>query len=814
MIRLTLNPQLDPEIHLFNKPSITLGSKSNCVDLFLSGSNIQSNHLKIVKENDQWTIINEINDPFVLVNGHSFWKKKLSINDLITVHDNQILFEIVSSPSPEKDLENPSSDLGHQQSSPEESSKSSFQITSDDHYQAIDHFVLPFEHEVEPLKDLNLNHQSVEEYIKQIEQNKIKQKVDLAPPIEPLKTISENSEELINDSQSTKKTDRKSLKDDYLKDLDDDQDPSHSNYQESSIEQSHLFQAWKWILFFIFSLLVISGVVGTVIYYSVSDKTEAHETKAMLATADIAMALTHAQLSNAKPHNNNWADLDFLKNNLQTLLPNTHSYASQLDAQGQFHCCPYSLRVYTNSDFSHFILIAQPAPSLLYWLIPKPIIVVDSHLMNLHSLKDVRSLNRLLANPEPLEGMNGKEITSLIKQGNLITLKALAKEAENLTFNPPEELSSHVQGAENLIHNAPRYYQLSQSICQKAIHLAQGKSSSIEVMNLKKEISILETLQPLILYSTDGILSAKHVKNGLNILSPTEKIISGYLVFNDQGSIIQAKLFTPAELELDNSDAVISLNDTTSTLGIKDISSIQEDENLLTNTENSSCEESNIDKNHPIYIELHTKILNREQQLKPIADKMTQMIQQELREPNKNFMSEFQVLLQSFQLFDTSHIKEIQKSLHELSIQYGSLSAQDFCGYIEALHLNYLIQENDDQIIKDSKNIDYAEELLDQVDISKNFTELNERIIQTSKWLNFDNFNNHQDLIYYQNLLRNILLAKIQNYLFSPIPNKDMILDTKEKQAFELLLQQEKYIRPEEKEYFSLEFQILSQENN
>ncbi len=146
------------------------------------------------------------------------------------------------------------------------------------------------------------------------------------------------------------------------------------------------------------------------------------------------MALVHAQLNHLKPHNHNWFDVDFLKNNLKAILPDSSSYASQIDAQGQFNCCPYTLRTYTNCDLSHFLLIAQPGPNLLNWLIPQSLIIVDSSLMELRVLKDAKSLNRLLANSDPLDGMSGKEITSLIKQGSLIRLTTLASESGHLDF--------------------------------------------------------------------------------------------------------------------------------------------------------------------------------------------------------------------------------------------------------------------------------------------------------------------------------------------------------------------------------------------
>ncbi len=117
------------------------------------------------------------------------------------------------------------------------------------------------------------------------------------------------------------------------------------------------------------------------------------------------MALTYAQMHQLKPLNQNWGDPDFLKDILTKVLPPDYPSLVEQDKQEPFRNCPYMLRVYTSNDLSHFLLIAQPEPNLLQWLISRETILLDSRTMELHKIRDLRALNRLLADPRPLEGL-------------------------------------------------------------------------------------------------------------------------------------------------------------------------------------------------------------------------------------------------------------------------------------------------------------------------------------------------------------------------------------------------------------------------
>lgn len=785
MIRLTLNAKSDPEIHLFNKATILIGSDPSLADLVLPGPDIQPLHLKIIERNGFPILINYVNDPFIYVNGHSFGKKLLNSGDIITIHQITLLFEALSSSQhPENNQNNASLHTSLLENK-------TYQEQEED-TQPIDS---TFSTENNNLtSNFHLEQQVILEKEEQqkssIHKDKYLKKLEFAPQISfaSLRSL------------STKKLEYKkitSLKDDYLRDLEDENqnNDEHSPFGHLK-EPSHLYQAWKWILLFIFSLFSISGIIGTIIYFTVSDKTEAQETKAAQGVADIAMALTHAQLNQLKPHNHNWSDVDFLKSSLQAILPNTSSYANQIDAQGQFHCCPYSLRIYTSSDLSHFLLIAQPAPSLLNWLIPQSLIVVDSHLMELHILKDIRSLNRLLANSDPLDGINGKEITSLIKQGNIIRLTTLANDSGHLDFAPPKNLAWIRPGAENLIYNAPRYYRLGQNILQKAITLSTSKGSSQEVATLKQDVENLSWLNYFTLYSDQGKKSAILARQGFMLFAPSDKLLFGYLLFNAQGKIQQGQLLKEEEW---NESSLANI--------VKEGESIAFNASIEITKDDFSKKETElpVDINHPIYIQLQSLVIARENELKPLNIALTNLMNDELQSPHTQFQIEFQNLSHTYLMANIKHKQVIKETLDALYHQYEDIPIHQFLAFIKALNLQQLIQQEDQSLsIPDENCQQNIELLLAYIENSKSFAELDNFIHIASTWLNFDYIKDPNELLKYQNLLRNRLLEQLERCLLSQ--KKHFLIKSDDKEFLQHILNQERLIKPEEKDFFLEEF--------
>lgn len=308
-------------------------------------------------------------------------------------------------------------------------------------------------------------------------------------------------------------------------------------------ERSHLYQAWKWLLLFIFSICTTCGLVGAILYVSLNDRKGAQEIAVAQGVADIAMALAYAQLHHLRPPHDNWSDVDFLRHHLRAILVDHRSYASQVDAQGKFHCCPYHLRLYTDHLFSRFIVIAQPTPHVLNWIIPQAAVVLDSRTMELRSVSDVRALNRLLAMANPLEGLNGMALEHLIQQGILLPLSRLTTEWGSSDFLLPRAVTENYPEARNLIYNAPRYYRIGQSLLERAVQLSRLREPPIEERaKLQREVDRLASLPHLLLYSDKGRAWAALATQGIRYASSPSPILIGYLLFDSHGHITEAHL--------------------------------------------------------------------------------------------------------------------------------------------------------------------------------------------------------------------------------------------------------------------------------
>lgn len=772
MIRLTLKTATETEVYLFNQSIILLGADTNHVDLQLNGSEIHSIHLKIIDQNGFPIIINYNNDPFTTVNGHSFGKKLLNSGDIIAIHQMTILFETLNLPTSKIPTVQENPTLLEVQNSVKELGSPSTP------------FVLPFEQEVATLNNEELQKQSIETYLKEVESEVLK--------ASPAQVSSQ-----VKDSQPTTSKPTMSLKDEYMKSLDVD---NNENFPTSNDEKLDPYWTLKKFFFLIIFLGAISGIGGIIIYFKISDDSERQESRAAQGVADIAMALVHAQVNHLSPNNQNWSDAEFLKNNLQTLL-NSFSYASQIDAEGQFNCCPYNLRIYTNGDLSHFLLIAQPLPNL-FWLTPPSIIVVDSHLMQLYRLKDVRILNRLLANAEPLDGPNGHEITRLVNESELIPLSVLASPSDHLDFNPPESLAQVRPGAETLIYNAPRYYRLSQNIIHKAMNLLSSNTVNQEVADLKRIVDHLNGLHHVVLYSEQGKKLALLARRALMMFAPSDKLLFGYLVLNPQGKIAQVHLLTDEEI---NNSALtsISQNDV-------EVLAYEPPVEFKEEVSKKNIELPNIDHTHPLFMQLQPLILARENELRPLITALFTLTDQELQNPRVQFQIEYQNLSHSYLMTHAKHQKILKENIDRLSKQYKDMPIHQFLSFINKLHLGQLVLQNDQSFALLDENCEQnMETLLTYVDNSKSLAELNNIIHVATTWLNFDYIKDAEELLRYQNRIRNQLLEQLEDYLLTE--KKSFIPKIEDREILLDILNHERLIKTEERDFFIGEFEELLQ---
>lgn len=452
MIRLTVNAQSKPQVHLFNQATIKIGAAAEQSDLVLEGPEYVSIGLLITEMNGCFILFNQTNDPFISLNGHPFGRKLLNTGDVILVGETEILFENLDTTASVKKTE----------PTPAEQVAPFFLDVS-----------LPFESEVKGYDEKEW---------------------------QEMESLAEKTEEeaIVSSQPASRPAPVSSLKDDYLKEWDD----QGGLLRVARESDDHLFMAWRTIVIFIVALVMSIFVGGALLYFSLSDQKQDQEVLAMQAMADLAASLSYAKLHHLHPTNQNWADTDFLHLSLEKLLEETPSLASEIASNGQFRFCPYSLRVYTNQDLSRFLLIGQPAPSLWHWLLPKSVILIDSRTMKLHITKDIRHLNRLLARSNPLEGSNGKAILDWIKQHRVVSLAWLAENTGNAEFCCSKQIGPMKNGMENLIYNAPRYRRIGKSLTDLALRLSKTPDPQA-LLRLRESLVDVSSLPHLVLYAED-----------------------------------------------------------------------------------------------------------------------------------------------------------------------------------------------------------------------------------------------------------------------------------------------------------------------
>lgn len=304
-------------------------------------------------------------------------------------------------------------------------------------------------------------------------------------------------------------------------------------------------------------ILILTAFIASAFYSRAAETAKNNEIAAAEGVADIAMAFKHAQVHNLKPKKHNWSDPEFIKNNLAAVITHDCPAITNIDTHGQFTNCPYLLRTYASSDFSHFIVIAQPNPSMWHWLLPTKTIAVDSRSMELRKIDDIRTLNRLLIAGNYLDESEATEVTKLIGGGELIPLATLATRRCYRGYTPPKALALMHPGAENRIYNAPRYHHFGESIVRRALSMGANADNPSELARLRQEMQSLARFPDTVLYSSHGMEMAMQTRRALATILPDSHFLLGYLKYNADGNLVSSNLIfdqNPSEIVMYEED--------------------------------------------------------------------------------------------------------------------------------------------------------------------------------------------------------------------------------------------------------------------
>lgn len=586
----------------------------------------------------------------------------------------------------------------------------------------------------------------------------------------------------------------------FTHDLSEDQNPHTERPledQEKKItvaSSTNTRSNWKLLLYFISSVFVVFSISFFVFYVKIIEKTEKEEIKAIEGVADVAMALTYAQIHHINPLAQNWSNPDFLKNNFSSIIPSDYPFFINIDSVGQFNNCPYILRIYTDHDFSSFLVIALPESNLLHSIAPKNAIVVHSKTMELRKIEDLRGLNRLLVNSNSLDGANGNEIINLVKNGTLITLAGLVKKTKDQGFAPPKALELRRPGAENYIYNAPRYYQFSDTYVRRALMLSKSTETfGHEVARLQHEILQMSKLPNLVLYSSDGIESAIQAEKAFRTFAPFGKFLNAYVINDNQGKILGSHLIMEADQSRFSKNEWFLQESKDDTL----ISAASEKESA-----------------HPLVFQLTNLSTARAQNLKSISEKIQDLLQRQIEEYRPEFAAELADLAIEFQQKDIEEKNKISESLTKLYEDYSSLPLIEILSYVRAAGLEPIMLEILAEREKALESQDLSEELIGAemqlIRKAKKFQELDDSLTRAIDLLNLKFIPKPELLITYQNETKLLVIEKLEEFLLHPkfeMPKTEF--DAKNRDLLNHILEISWITDPNEASFYLNEFDLL-----
>lgn len=702
MISLVVSENQKKTKHDFRSSKISIGSeRSSDSSIFLTNPILNPSHVQIIEQDGKYLVINQANDPYVLLNDLPFGKRFIKVGDRLKIHEAEIVIEAITkeiTPAQIKNSYSKSQELSNIVEKKIKAQGQGFSYSPSPYPQeSPEELKQIFEKEFEETKDrLELSREDIAALVDEVEQL---EKEDIETPPEDnlefnriysIKELQENAASSFKETDTIQENGAKPAYHIHYPPLSKLEKPSLIA-RTIQLYQDGFFLNWK-ILAWIFAiLLLILGTAVTITFLKFSEKSEELEHRAGRSVSDTAMALLHAHLHQAKPQNQNWTDREFLKENLLSILSSRYSSLCELDSQGKLINCPYLLRIYTSKDLSRFLLVAQPAPSLSSWLTPRKAIVLDSEEMQLRKIKDIRALNRLLLTTTTLDGINAIEISDLIQQGEVIPLSILGQDKAFREFNPPQELAFVQPGAESLVYNAPRYYKLTEPVMELASSIAQEDTTEgFETLLFLESLKRLSLLPHLVFYTTKGMESALQAYNGLSQHAHVEGYLIGYLAFDPKNRKIANSHLLMSKSKFQNLDSEKNDNIALS-VGYLPPQEAKEE------TQASSTVSQGDQRIYSIWFNQITDLAtSRRQALEPISEKMIDLIQQHNLHVVNDFKERFHYLLFQYEQTDLQAQSKISKTLNNIykdySFQNPEASPRVFLSYIKAAGLEPSIE--------------------------------------------------------------------------------------------------------------------------
>lgn len=791
MIKLTLSPNAHPLIWIFDQKVVTIGSGSGPIkaDISLPDQELQPIHIKIINEGHRFIAVNFANDPFVTLNDLPFGKKALKNRDQLQIGPHLMLFESEECHNDEKistqPFEMPLEQLHQDRVS----------VTESPYLEITEEKTLEFQ-----VTQVEENDATEHESIISLSKTKDETHIEESTPSEITTNEKKNDSD---DEESLNKTSTLPTKKHFIEyqlgEFDDESENWTSEKESKEIaendqEENAKIIPWKMLGTGAIFILLILAIIGSAVYLNMITKNEGEELRAAEGVSDVAMALKYAQVHHIKPQKKNWSDPEFIKKSLAQVIPHDYPSLAKIDQHGHLNNTSYFLRIYTNTDFSQFLVIAQPAPSVLQRIIPKTAIVIDSKLMQLRKVADMKTLNRLLVNSNNLDNSNAVEVTNLVKHGELIPLMTLSKKRKGQDFSPPKALKLLRPGAENYIYNAPRYYQLSETIMKRAIDLMEMPGSAYEMSRLKQDMSLLSKMNDMVLYSSRGIQLTLEAQKAIAAFVSNARFLTAYLKFDSKGMVTGSHLIIDDESSHNQSQEP------------KPQAIVSKDKELMTESENPPPQ---LSERHPLLTQLTTLCINRKQALDPLQKQIMALINEDSRSPVNGFETHLFNLIHEYLEVDKMQKQNIARAIYRMAEEYRLIPLEEFMGYLNQSGLGENCKEILKHVIQTEGQETRIQSYIEDIQAADHFKQLEKILSEATRWLAVKNFNDLNQLQIAQRRIKNEVIKRINLLLLSFMPISLELHDDKDQRSSLRYLLQQLLVNLDEQNYYLNEFDYL-----
>lgn len=770
MIKITVKGTESDQSYTFYKREIVIGSSEleNC-DLFLPAENLKPEHIKIEEEKERFIIRNIAGDPFVTLNDLPFGKRILKDQDVIQIGRTTLIFEGF--------LTKEGNDV-HEY--PVVSTKGCLGLIVD---QAINKTTL--------MENFHEQQESLFEEFQELQENEpggldsgeVEALLEEWHEIESEFTQKEHFEEVHQpESPDPVPQQKKTL----IYDLtDNDQDPLPFNTKPKEEKEhtteapssSHLFEHIPPKI----KILIITFALGMLIFFLIiagsfwkfNKESEQKVKQVSRGIADIAFALTYAKIHHITPQQHNWSSPQFLKTSISSSLSPYHYSNLKLEGNGKIHE-NYLLRIYTNKENSRFVIIAQPEPSVFHYFTTPASVVVDSSLMTLQKVQDLKALNRLLIDPEQLHNPGRDEVAQILKSNPIISMDSLADEHNVNGFKTPDNLKTLYPGAENYIYNSPRYSQVGEKVMSDALELSLNSTPHTEVRKIKDLLLSITKLPFCVLYTTKGKEHAAMAKAAVSALSPDNFLIA-YIDYDHKTHAIKSFLITEEEREASSEKArneETSLSPFHLAARAAAVSYLSDERHLKSNFNRD------ISPTNPLFAQLNELSAKRKRELTASKEELQTAIEQEIENPSSSpknkIKGKAESLMQKIEELNTTILKE----LHKLYGQNKEIPLAEFLEYVEKSGLKSLA--NNEFFPGSNKEMpactfdEEGNRALSAIDKALSFGALFNAIETSYAYFSCDRSEDPQHIMGYQNQVKGKVVEKLNELiLLGPLSSED-----------------------------------------